>query len=143
MPMCMRWNCRYGENRRIFCQIGYNNPFLMIVFMPKEILYRILYHQHNEPCELYARSVSESDMFGFIELEELVFEAIADTDHQEKLKQEFDGVKRTYIPLSNVCRIDTIERDDEVVGQGKRSTIGNVTVFPANAKNAHVKPHKD
>lgn len=100
--------------------------------MPKEIVYRVLYHQQNVPCELYARSVSESEMFGFVELEELVFDSThASTDPvQEKFKQEFDAVKRTYIPLNNVFRIDAIERDDDASWQTRRSSVGNVTAFP-------------
>ena len=100
--------------------------------MPKEIVYRVLYHQQTVPFELYARSVSESEMFGFVELEELVFETAATEPAQEKVKQEFDAVKRTYIPLTNVIRIDAIERDDEMNWQGKRPNVGNVTVFPVS-----------
>jgi hypothetical protein len=105
--------------------------------MPKEILYRVLYHQLNIPFELYARSVSESDMFGFIELEELVFDTPSN-EAEEKIKLEFEAVKRSYIPLSNVFRIDAIEKEEGPTSQFKRSTTGNVTVFPtvAGVKNA-------
>lgn len=113
--------------------------------MPKEIIYRVLYHQQEVPFELYARSVSESEMFGFVELEELVFDASnSNVEIQEKIKQEFEAVKRTYIPLANVFRIDTIERDEDLTG--KRSSTGNVTVFPKvnQAKtSASAKPKKD
>lgn len=98
--------------------------------MTKEIVYRVLYHQQNIPFELYARSVSESEMFGFVELEELVFDAVAADSPEEKFKQEFEAVKRTYIPLNNIFRIDAIEREDDASWHGRRSSVGNVTAFP-------------
>ncbi len=108
--------------------------------MPKEIIYRVLYHQQTVPFELYARSVSESEMFGFVELEELVFEVMVGDSLQEKIKAEFEAVKRTYIPLANVLRIDAIERDDDALFQGKRTNVGNVTAFPNAIKTPAAKP---
>jgi len=63
--------------------------------------------------ELYARNVSSSSLFGFIEVEKLVWgkrsEVIVDPTEQE-LKNEFTGVKRTLIPLHAVVRIDEVEK---------------------------------
>lgn len=115
--------------------------------MSKEIVYRVLYHQQDVPYELYARSVSESDMFGFVELDELVldgFVGVLGDETHDKIKLEFEAVKRTYIPLCNVFRIDAIERDDELTH--KRTGMSNVTVFPTSgggAKGPAVKPNTE
>ena len=38
-----------------------------------EPIYRIVYQQQAEVCEIYARYLYQSDLYGFVELEELIF----------------------------------------------------------------------
>ena len=47
---------------------------------------------------------------------------------EERIKSEFAGVKRTYIPLHAILRIDEVEKE----GVSKISTVegGNVAQFP-------------
>ena len=59
--------------------------------------------------EIYARKVSHGSLFGFVEVEELVFgvrSAVVVDPTEEKVKAEFEGVKRTYLPMHSVLRID-------------------------------------
>ena len=100
--------------------------------MSKKIVYRIIFQANNQVYELFALSVSESEMFGFIEIEELVFgessQVVIDPS-EEKLKAEFSGVKRTYIPLHQVLRIDTLEKE----GTAKlhpSAEVNNVRILP-------------
>ena len=81
--------------------------------------------------EVYARSVGHGDLFGFIEVEELVFgerTSVVVDPSEEKIKSEFEGVKRTYIPMHAVLRIDEVEKQ----GVSKISKVegGNVAQFP-------------
>ena len=47
---------------------------------------------------------------------------------EEKLKAEFTGVKRSYIPVQSIIRIDEVDKQGVAkVSEGK----GNVTQFPA------------
>ncbi len=51
-------------------------------------------------------------MFGFLEVEELVFketDAVIVNPEEEKLKTEFKDVICTYIPLHAVLRIDEVK----------------------------------
>jgi len=94
-------------------------------------LYKIIFMNQGQVYEIYARSVSQGGLFGFIEVEELVFGArstVVVDPSEEKLKSEFDTVKRSYIPLHAVIRIDEVEKQ----GTGKISTPegGNVSKFP-------------
>jgi hypothetical protein len=53
-------------------------------------------------------------MWGFIEIEEMVFgerSQIVVDPSEEKLKTEFAGVKRSYIPLQAIIRIDEVEKE--------------------------------
>ena len=76
--------------------------------------FRVVFQNHNNVYELYARAVYQSEMYGFIEVEEFVFgersNVIVDPS-EEKLKNEFADVTRSYIPLHNLIRIDEVEKE--------------------------------
>ena len=81
--------------------------------------------------EIYARSVSQGGLFGFIEVEKLTFgerTSVVVDPSEERIKSEFSSVIRTYIPMHAVIRIDEVEKQ----GVSKISKIedGNVTQFP-------------
>ena len=91
-------------------------------------LYRITFHQRGEVYEIYAEGVSHGSMFGFVEIEGLVFgerSKIVIDSTEERLKTEFEGVVRTYVPLHAVVRIDQVDK----AGSG-RITASDTTVAP-------------
>ena len=95
-------------------------------------IYKIIFLNQNKVYELYAKAIYQSEMYGFIEAEEFVFGArsqmIVDPG-EEKLKSEFNGVSRSYIPLHSIIRIDEVEK--EGVGKIVDATGGsNVSPFP-------------
>ena len=61
--------------------------------------------------EIYAREVGHGAMFGFIEVEQLVFgerTSLVVDPSEEKIKSEFENVKRTYLPMHSIIRISGI-----------------------------------
>jgi hypothetical protein len=81
--------------------------------------------------EIYARSVGHGEMFGFIEVEELVFgerSSVVVDPTEEKIKAEFDNVRRTYLPMHSIIRIDEVDKQ----GVSKISKLegSNVAQFP-------------
>ena len=99
-------------------------------------VYKVIYYNQDEVYEIYASHVYPSDMYGFIEVEQLLFgersQLLVDPG-EEKLKSEFEGVKRTYIPMNAVVRVDEVER----TGQPKVKPVGKggaVTNFPSGGK---------
>ena len=81
--------------------------------------------------EVYARSVSHGDMFGFVTIEELVFgekTTLVVDPSEEKIKSEFEHVTRTYLPMHSIIRIDEVDKR----GTAKISKVegGNVAQFP-------------
>ncbi len=77
--------------------------------MTKKLLFRIAFANNDAIYEIYAGSIKESEMFGFLEIEELVFgehTSLVVDPSEEKLKMEFNGVKRTFIPMHSIIRID-------------------------------------
>lgn len=93
-------------------------------------IFKIIFANQDQLYELYVRSVQQSNLWGFLEIEELVFgersQLLVDPA-EEKLKAQFEGVIRSYIPLHAVVRIDEVER----LGVAKISQAGsNVMSFP-------------
>ncbi len=101
--------------------------------MASEPVYKVIFQNANQVFEVYARQIYQSDMWGFIEVEEFVFgerSRIVVDPTEEKLKSEFKGVKRSYIPLQAIVRIDEVDKE----GSGKitpgSASEGNVANFP-------------
>lgn len=76
-------------------------------------LYRISFTNQSQVYEIYAREVSHGGMLGFVEVAKLVFgeksTIVVDTS-EERLKQEFAGVERFYVPVHAVIRIDEVSK---------------------------------
>lgn len=75
--------------------------------------FKVIFTNQGQVFEIYAASVSQGEMFGFIEVEQILFgersQLIVDSS-EERLKTEFAGVKRVFIPLHAVIRIDEVEK---------------------------------
>lgn len=99
-----------------------------------EPLFRVVFANEDKLYEVYARSVGQSGLFGFVEIEELVFgehSGMLVDPAEEKLKSEFKGVKRTYVPMHSVIRIDEVEeRGESKIRDMDATTSGNVRSFP-------------
>jgi hypothetical protein len=95
-------------------------------------IFKVVFANQGKVFEIYARKVSHGTLFGFIEVEELIFggrSAVVVDPSEEKIKAEFEGVKRTYLPLHSVMRIDEVREQ----GVSKISTLegaSNVAQFP-------------
>lgn len=80
---------------------------------PPKTLYRVLFHQQGKLYEVYARGIFQSELYGFIEIEDFVFgergSAVVDPT-EERLKKEFQNVGRVFIPMHAVVRIDEVEK---------------------------------
>jgi hypothetical protein len=94
-------------------------------------MYKVMFMNQGQLYEVYARKVTHGDLFGFIEMEELVFgtrTSLVVDPTEERVKSEFEGVKRTYLPLHSIIRIDEVDKQ----GVSKVTAVsgGNVTQFP-------------
>jgi hypothetical protein len=93
-------------------------------------IYKIQFLNQGKVYEIYARKVGHGSIFGFIEVEELVFGERAGVvldPTEERIKSEFQGVKRTFLPMHTVLRIDEVsKRGSSRITQFE----GNVAQFP-------------
>jgi len=104
-------------------------------------IFKVLFVNQGKVYEVYARKVSHGGLLGFVEVEELVFgerSTVVVDPAEEKVKAEFEGVKRTYLPMHSVLRIDEVRKQ----GVSKISTFegGNVAQFPVPVFPAGVDP---
>jgi hypothetical protein len=95
-------------------------------------IFRIMFVNQGKVYEVYARKVSHGELFGFIEVEELVFgerSSVVLDPSEERIKGEFAGVKRTFLPMHSILRIDEVKKQ----GTAKITVLesgANVTQFP-------------
>lgn len=103
--------------------------------MAKSPIYKVIFQNNNQVYELYARAIYQSEMYGFIEVEEFVFsdpDQLVVNPGEEKLKTEFAGVVRSYIPMYAIIRIDEVEKEGagKIIDGPSAGGESNVRHFP-------------
>ncbi|GMQ99246.1 MAG: DUF1820 family protein [Zetaproteobacteria bacterium] len=102
--------------------------------MPKQHIYRISFINQGKVYEIYANHVGASDMLGFVEISHLQFgekSSVVLDPGEESLKNEFKRVKRTYIPVHSVIRIDEVEKLGHAkITEAPEESKGNVMTLP-------------
>jgi hypothetical protein len=100
---------------------------------PLEHIFKVIFMNQGQVFEIYARQVSQGDLFGFIEVEQLLFgersKLIVDSS-EERLKTEFSGVRRVFIPMHSVIRIDEVEKQGPARITPSEGGGGIVRAFP-------------
>ena len=104
--------------------------------MATKNIFKVSFYNQGNIYEVYARKVYQSDLHGFITIEELKFDertSVVVDPGEEKLKTEFDQVKRFFVPMHAIIRIDEVEKQ----GVAKISEAGeNIAQFPSHIYNA-------
>jgi hypothetical protein len=102
-------------------------------------IYRISFVNQDRIYEIFAKQVYESDLYGFVVVEEIVFgtqSSVVIDPGEERLKTEFDAVKRSFIPIHSVIRIDEVEKPGvSKIHAMDGSTNTNVSPFARPASN--------
>ena len=92
-------------------------------------IFRIMFVNQGKVYEIYARRVSHGELFGFVEVEELLFgerSSVVLDPSEERIKGEFAGVKRTFLPLHSILRVDEV----------KKHGVSKITVLEGGASVA-------
>lgn len=104
-------------------------------------IYKVIFYNQGQVYEVYAREIYQSEIYGFIEIEEYLFgernQMIVDPG-EEKLKSEFANVSRSFIPMHAVVRIDEVEKEGACKVSDIQST-DKIAHFPP-PKGATPKP---
>ncbi len=100
--------------------------------MASSHIFKIMFVNQGKVYEVYARKVGQGRLFGFIEVEELVFgerTTVVLDPGEERIKSEFQGVKCTMLPMHSILRIDEVKKQ----GVSKIHALeggANVAQFP-------------
>lgn len=100
--------------------------------MADDQLYRIAFHNNGKVYELYCRGVISSNLWGFIELSDLVFgegDGLVIDPTEEKMRDEFEGVEVLHLPMHSVVRVEEVKRKGKAVIRDRESGE-KVTPFP-------------
>ena len=111
--------------------------------MMKKRVYRILFVNQGEVYEVYARQVGQSGMMGFVEIEGLIFgekSNVVIDPSEERLKNQFGGVERTYVPMHAVIRIDEVEKEGTAKVTSVEGNVTNISGLPGSFLNPANKP---
>jgi hypothetical protein len=97
-------------------------------------IFRIMFVNQGKVYEVYARRVSHGELFGFIEVEELLFgerSSVVLDPAEERIKGEFSGVKRTFLPMHSILRIDEVKKHGTAkITVLESGATANVAQFP-------------
>ena len=108
--------------------------------MSQQPTYKVIFYNQGQIFEIYARQIYQSDLYGFIEIEEVLFgersQMLVDPS-EEKLKSEFEGVKRSYLPMHSIVRIDEVTKK----GSAKSQRL-KVMLPPSLCPPSHQRAHQ-
>lgn len=105
--------------------------------MSRKTIYKVIFQNKGKIYEIFACNVYESEIFGFVVVEELVFgekTVLVVDPSEESLKSEFNDISRTYIPMHSIIRIDEVKKE----GTAKITEISesnNVTALPVYTRS--------
>lgn len=99
-------------------------------------VFKIIFLNDDKLYEIYAKELLQSNLFGFLEVEEIIFgeqSSVLVDPAEEKLKAEFGNVIRTYIPMHNIIRIDEVPKQGTAKIHNSDTKASNVKQFPSGA----------
>ncbi|MFQ5525701.1 MAG: DUF1820 family protein [Thermoanaerobaculia bacterium] len=96
-------------------------------------IFRVSFLQQGKVYEIYVEGVAQGSLLGFVEIEGLLFgersQVVLDPS-EERLKTEFKGVNRVYLPLHSVLRIDEVEKTGTPRIRDAEGAAENISHFP-------------
>ena len=112
---------------------------------PPQRVFRISFMNQGQVYEMFAKSVAHGSMLGFVEVEHLLFgertQVVVDPS-EERLKNEFAGVRRFFVPLHAVIRIDEVEKQGPARITVPEREGATVAPFPTTLFTPGGKPGK-
>jgi hypothetical protein len=85
--------------------------------MKPQTVYKVIFLNQGKVYEIFADSVGNCDLYGFIEVTGLAFSqnqeagsSLVIDPTEERLRDEFAGADALYLPVHSVLRIDRVEK---------------------------------
>lgn len=100
--------------------------------MADKRLYKIIFFNQGKVYELFAKSVTSSGLWGFVEVADLVFETgegLVVDPTEERMRQEFEGARVLHLPIQSVLRVEEVDKRGQCLIRDRESGE-KVTPFP-------------
>ncbi|MDQ3269679.1 MAG: DUF1820 family protein [Pseudomonadota bacterium] len=100
-------------------------------------LYKITFLNAGRIYDLYAGRVVSGDIWGFVEVSELLFDVhdgIVVDPTEERLRDEFANTRVLHLPMQSVVRIEEVERKGPSAIRDASTGEKVVTPFPLPGK---------
>lgn len=98
-------------------------------------IFKVVFYNQGKVYELHARGIDQSGLLGFVVVEELIFgerSSVVVDPSEEKLASEFSSVKRTFIPMHSIIRIDEVEHEGTNKIHDIDKSDNKVATFPSS-----------
>lgn len=101
--------------------------------MSDKHLYKVTFFNQDQVYEVYVKHVYQGDLYGFVIVEDFVFgekSAIVIDPSEDKLRNEFEGVDQSFIPMHEIIRIDQVKKRGKakiIAGNKDSSGSGNIS----------------
>ena len=100
--------------------------------MADKRLYKIIFFNQGKVYELFARSVTSSGLWGFVEVADLVLETgegLVVDPTEERMRQEFGDARVLHLPIQSVLRVEEVDKRGQCLIRDRESGE-KVTPFP-------------
>jgi hypothetical protein len=126
------WSLRYTARPPALAErLCKRQQRILAAGMSARSLYKVVFLSQGKVYEIYARNVTQGTLFGFIEVERLVFgerSTVVIDPSEERIRNEFADVRRTYLPIHSILRIDVVEKPG--ISKISAAEGSNVSQFP-------------
>jgi hypothetical protein len=81
--------------------------------MSEKHIYKVVFVNQEQIYEVFVKNVYQSDIYGFVIIEDFVFREMSPIvvdPTEERLRIEFEGVNRSFIPVQRIIRIDQVNK---------------------------------
>lgn len=81
--------------------------------MTEKHIYKVVFVNQEQIYEVFVKNVYQADIYGFVIIEDFIFgekSPIVVDPTEERLRIEFDGVNRSFIPVQRIIRIDQVKK---------------------------------
>lgn len=105
--------------------------------MSEKRLYKVIFLNSGKVYELFAKEVSSSGLWGFVEVSGLVFETgdgLVVDPTEEKMRQEFEDTQVLHLPIQSLLRVEEVEKRGQCLIRDRKSGE-KVTPFPISPPN--------
>lgn len=102
--------------------------------MRSKKLYKVTFLSQGKMLELYARQVTSSELWGFTQIADIVFdqstEGIVIDPTEEKLREEFANTRVLHLPIQCIVRVEEVEKRGPLTIRDAASGERVVMPFP-------------